>query len=89
MPSYKIEVFTLKNSFTQTYHSDTESTEQDFMDILRGVVSGLNEGYIVMKDFHSKGQRQEMNIIPRERVEHIKVTPIVELESREPSYDQF
>jgi hypothetical protein len=66
MSNYKMEVFTIKNSFSVLH--ETENMES----ILTNVVDSLKDGVVMC--YTETPNNEEMTIVPREKVEYIKVT---------------
>ena len=68
MKKYKIEIFTLRDSFSCEHETDNPK------EILSGIYSGLTEG--VIQIVISNSNTEEIVVIPREKIEYVKVTPL-------------
>ena len=67
---YKIEVFTMRDSFSCEHDADNPK------DILSGVYSGLTEGLIQIATVNSNADTEDIVVIPREKIEYIKITSL-------------
>ena len=67
---YKIEIFTLRDSFSCEHETDNPK------EILSGIYSGLTEGVIQIVTANSNTETEEIVVIPREKIEYVKITPL-------------
>ena len=76
MSDIKIEVFTIKDSFTfiQQLESDSILTYED---VIKKILSDLAAGIVIIESYKSNDQLPEIVLIPREKVESIKIKPLV------------
>ena len=70
MKKYKIEIFTIRDSFSCEHETDNPK------EILSGIYSGLTEGVIQIVTANSNTETEEIVVIPREKIEYVKVTPL-------------
>ena len=81
--SFKIEVFTIRNSFSCLH--ETEDRDE----ILSGFSNALSEGIIKLANFNPNTGLEEITIIPREKIEYIKIIPLNPPSEKEDKSNEF